>query len=153
MLKKSKDLIAAQLNQGASPHGLALSCTLGCLLGCFPLMGTTTLLCVAVGVALRLNHPALQLANYAMGPFQLVLIPVYVILGERALGLPPTPLRPDLLVEQFTTSPYDFFVRYGKAGLVATGTWTILAPLAGVVLYFIFRYFFEKTLTRLRRPR
>ena len=152
MLKKSKDLIAAQLTQGASPHGLALSCTLGCLLGCFPLMGTTTLLCVAVGIALRLNHPALQLANYAMGPFQLILIPIYVIVGESVLGWPPTPLRPDLLIQQFTASPYDFLMRYGKAGLVATGTWIVLAPIAGVVLYFIFRYFFEKTLTRLRRP-
>ena len=151
MWKKFKDLILAQLTQGATPHGLAMSCTLGCLMGCFPLMGTTTLLCVALGIIFRLNHPALQLANYAMGPFQLILIPVYVIVGESLLRLPPTPLRPDLLYQQFMASPYDFFLRYGQAALIATGTWAVLAPLAGVVLYFIFRYFFQKMDTRLRR--
>ena len=150
MWQRFKDIILAQLKQGATPKGLALSCTMGCLLGCFPLMGTTTLLCVGVGLLIRLNHPVLQLANYAMAPFQLLLIPVYLILGEKVLGLEPTPIRPDVLVRLFIEDPMQFLVRYGKAGAVAVGTWCVLAPLAGIILYYLFHAFFKKMLIRMR---
>jgi uncharacterized protein (DUF2062 family) len=72
---------AEWLLEGFSPERLALSLALGFVLGCIPVVGVPTCLCVAVALAFRLNHPAIQAANYAAMPFQVALIAPLVKLG------------------------------------------------------------------------
>jgi uncharacterized protein (DUF2062 family) len=69
------------LRQGISPRRLALTLALGFSIGCIPVVGIPTLLCAALAVALRLNLPAIQAANYAAMPLQLLLIVPFVRLG------------------------------------------------------------------------
>ncbi|MGD0732669.1 MAG: DUF2062 domain-containing protein [Terracidiphilus sp.] len=69
------------LRQGISPRRLALTLSLGFAIGCIPLVGIPTLICAALALALRLNLPAIQAANYAVMPLQLVLIVPFVRLG------------------------------------------------------------------------
>jgi uncharacterized protein (DUF2062 family) len=69
------------LNQGVSPRRLALTLALGFAVGCIPLVGIPTVLCAALALALRLNLPAIQAANYAAMPLQLALIVPFVRLG------------------------------------------------------------------------
>lgn len=71
------------LRQGVSPRRLALTLALGFAVGCIPVVGVPTVLCAALAVALRLNLPAIQAANYAAMPFQLALIVPFVRLGGR----------------------------------------------------------------------
>jgi hypothetical protein len=52
------DALVGLLAQGLTPERLAVSL----VLGLFPVVGVTTLLCLAAGFAFRLNHVALQLA-------------------------------------------------------------------------------------------
>ena len=73
--------IAQWLNQGISPQRLAITLALGFAIGCLPVVGIPTLLCAGVALALGLNQPAIQAANYAAMPFQLALIVPFVRLG------------------------------------------------------------------------
>jgi uncharacterized protein (DUF2062 family) len=70
------------LSQGNSPRRLALTLALGFAVGLFPVVGIPTLLCAGLALALRLNLPAIQMANYVAMPLQLVLIVPFVRLGR-----------------------------------------------------------------------
>ena len=69
------------LRQGISPQRLALTLALGFAIGCIPVIGIPTALCLLVAFGLRLNMPAIQAANYAAMPFQIALIFPFVRLG------------------------------------------------------------------------
>jgi uncharacterized protein (DUF2062 family) len=70
------------LRQGISPRRLALTLSLGFAVGCIPVIGVPTVLCAGLALALRLNLPAIQMANYAAMPVQLALIVPFVRLGK-----------------------------------------------------------------------
>jgi uncharacterized protein (DUF2062 family) len=78
-----KKKAAAWLLEGISPQRLALTLALGFVLGCIPLLGVPTGLCVLLACAFRLNLPAIQAANYVAMPFQLALIVPFARLGGR----------------------------------------------------------------------
>jgi uncharacterized protein (DUF2062 family) len=80
-LTASKSLLIASLQAGISPQRLALTLALGFAIGCLPVIGIPTALCVVVAIALRLNVPAIQAANYLAMPLQLVLILPFVRMG------------------------------------------------------------------------
>jgi uncharacterized protein (DUF2062 family) len=81
-----KRKVAVWLRQGISPRRLALTLALGFAVGCIPVVGIPTLICAALAVALRLNLPAIQAANYAAMPFQIALILPFVRLGGWLSG-------------------------------------------------------------------
>jgi uncharacterized protein (DUF2062 family) len=72
---------AGWLRQGISPQRLALTLALGFAIGCIPVFGIPTVLCAALAFALRLNLPAIQAANYAAMPLQLLLVVPFVRMG------------------------------------------------------------------------
>jgi uncharacterized protein (DUF2062 family) len=74
------------LRQGISPGRLALTLALGFAIGCIPIVGVTTVLCATLALTLRLNQPAIQAANYAAMPLQLILIVPFMRLGKWGLG-------------------------------------------------------------------
>jgi uncharacterized protein (DUF2062 family) len=69
------------LSQGISPQRLALTLALGFAVGCLPMIGIPTALCLLLALGLRLNLPAIQAANYAAMPLQVALIFPFVRLG------------------------------------------------------------------------
>ncbi|HUH64760.1 MAG TPA: DUF2062 domain-containing protein [Terracidiphilus sp.] len=81
--------LAGWLRQGVSPRRLALTLALGFAVGCLPVVGLPTALCVVLALVLRLNLPAIQAANYAVMPLQLVLIAPFVRLGGWLVSLTP----------------------------------------------------------------
>ncbi|WP_109486741.1 DUF2062 domain-containing protein [Occallatibacter savannae] len=70
------------LSQGVSPERLALTLALGFAIGCLPMIGIPTALCLVLALGLRLNVPAIQAANYAAMPLQVALIFPFVRLGQ-----------------------------------------------------------------------
>ncbi|MEI9969353.1 MAG: DUF2062 domain-containing protein [Terracidiphilus sp.] len=72
---------ASLLSLGISPRRLALTLALGFAVGCIPVIGIPTVLCAGLALALRLNQPAIQAANYAAMPLQFALIIPFVRLG------------------------------------------------------------------------
>jgi len=81
------------LRQGMSPRRLALTLALGLAVGCIPVIGVPTLLCAALALVLRLNQPAIQVANYAAMPLQLLLIVPFMRLGKWMFAMSPAYLR------------------------------------------------------------
>jgi len=82
-MNRMKSRLALWLRQGISPRRLALTLALGFAVGCIPVVGIPTVLCAGLALALRLNLPAIQAANYAAMPLQLLLIVPFVRLGGR----------------------------------------------------------------------
>ena len=73
--------VAVWLLQGISPSRLALTLALGFAIGCFPVVGIPSALCALLALALKLNLPAIEAANYLVMPLQLALIVPFVRLG------------------------------------------------------------------------
>jgi uncharacterized protein (DUF2062 family) len=86
-LDSMKRKAAVWLRQGISPRRLALTLSLGFAIGCIPVVGIPTLVCAALALALRLNQPAIQAANYAVMPLQVLLIVPFMRLGGRLLTI------------------------------------------------------------------
>lgn len=135
IFKKVRELIGVQLRQGVSPQGLALTCSIAAVLATFPIVGATTLVCILIGVALKLNQPLMQTVNYLMTPVHLLLLPIFVKIGEWLVGAEPISLNPQAMMHELMTDWRLFLSDYGLAGLHAILAWCLLAPVAGVLLY------------------
>jgi uncharacterized protein (DUF2062 family) len=83
--------VAAWLCKGVTPFRLALTLALGFAIGCIPVLGIPTVLCAGLALGFGLNLPAIQAANYAAMPLQLVLILPFVRLGQRIFAWGPHP--------------------------------------------------------------
>lgn len=128
--------IVAQLRQGITPEKMALTIALGLMLGVFPVLGTTTLLCGLVAVVLRLNQPMIQLVNYFVYPMQLALIiPVYRA-GEILFFKTPLPLSIPSLFERFEADFGQFLRDFGMIAAQGIVVWCLLAPVVVAALYF-----------------
>ncbi len=139
------------LRQGLTPHKLALSLALGVALSCFPVFGTTTILCAIVAVAFRLNLPAIQVGNYLALPLQLALFIPFMRLGERILRAPRFPLSPEQLLVMAKTRP-DKTMRLLLSGQWhAILGWIVVAPGIALVAYWIARPLTQLLLDRANR--
>jgi uncharacterized protein (DUF2062 family) len=127
--------IRGLLRQGLSPEGIALSLAFGLAAGIFPVIGATTLLGLAFGAIMRLNQPALQLANWLAHPLQLLLILPLVRLGEWVAGVPPTPFAVSDVVARVATDPVDAIATYGMTGLHGILGWVTVLPFVVLGLY------------------
>lgn len=132
-------VIVAQLRQGITPDKIALTLALGAVLATFPILGSTTLLCGAAAVALRLNQPIIQLANWLCYPLQLLLLIPFYRLGEWLFGTPHLSLSIPQMVQRFDAGPLQFVRDFGVIALGGIGAWCVIAPLAAALLYLCLR--------------
>lgn len=136
--------VIAQLAQGTTPSKIALAIAFGVTLGLFPLLGTTTMLALGVGVMLKLNQPVLQVFRELTYPLQLATILFFMRAGESLFGAVHVPLSISMMMEQFFANPGKFLTDYGMIGLYGVVVWLLLAPLLIGVIYFISRPLVEK---------
>jgi uncharacterized protein (DUF2062 family) len=122
------------LRQGVSPRRLALTLALGFAVGCFPVVGIPTALCALLALALRLNLPAMQAANYLVMPLQLVLIVPFVRLcGWLLASGPNQAIKAGMLLH---TSPLELMSTMGALAGHAMLAWLILAIPAVALMTF-----------------
>ncbi|MFN3696956.1 MAG: DUF2062 domain-containing protein [Pseudobdellovibrio sp.] len=134
MFNKLKTVIVEQLKQGVTVQKLTQSVVIGILVGCFPLLGFTTLLAALFGFYLKLNQVVIQTTNYLMYPVQIILIPFYIKFGSLFVQTDkPISIRPDLLIEEFLVAPIAFLENFIWIGLVAILLWSVMS----LILYFI----------------
>ena len=127
--------LGALLRTGHTPEKIALSVALGITFGLFPIFGTTTLLCLVGAVALRLNHPAIQITNQLMYPIQIPLMVVFIRLGESMLGVAPIPFSATLMMAELRANPAVLVERFGTAGLHGILGWALVAPVVASLTY------------------
>ena len=124
------------LRQGMTPRRLAVTLALGLAVGCIPVVGITTLLCAALALAFGLNQPAIQAANYAVMPAQIVLIVPFVRLGGwlfRAHGQ-----QPITTTQLLHTSPLHMAGGIGVMAAEALVAWIVVAVPVVMLLTFAF---------------
>jgi uncharacterized protein (DUF2062 family) len=127
--------VMALLRQGLTPEGVSLSLAFGVAAGLFPVIGATTMLGLLLGVVLRLNVPALQLANWLAYPLQIALIIPLVRLGEWLVGAPPVTFSVVQVVASMSADPVGTLGRYGMTGLHGILGWLAVLPIVILVLY------------------
>lgn len=134
--RRVRDPILAQLTQGVTPQKIALTLALGGVLGIFPILGASTLLCAAAAFALRLNQPIIQLLNYLMYPLQVLLLIPFYRAGEALFGATPVPIADVAdLVRRFGAGPWQFVLDYGRVGLYGIVAWSLVAPATAILAY------------------
>jgi uncharacterized protein (DUF2062 family) len=116
---------AVWLRQGISPRRLALTLALGFAIGCIPVIGIPTALCALLAVALRLNLPAIQAANYAVMPLQLALIFPFVRLGAWLFSSPGR--HSAVAAQSIRIAWWELLTRLGGAAGHALVAWVIVA--------------------------
>jgi uncharacterized protein (DUF2062 family) len=131
------DPIAAQLTQGITPEKIALTLALGSAFALFPILGTTTILCLIVGISLRLNQPIIQIVNALCTPLHLPVIYGMVRLGNLLFNVPYSHLGIRMMNHMLWDDPREFFEKFGMTALHAIAAWAVIAPF-WIVLVYIF---------------
>ena len=131
--------IAALLSQGITPQKIALSIAIGAIVGVFPVLGTTTVLCTLAAAALRLNLVAIHTVHYAMTPVQVLLIIPFVRVGEHLLGVPPQPLSVAEGMDLIAQGALHAVIVLWDAIVHAVIGWLAIGPLAIALFYWAAR--------------
>jgi uncharacterized protein (DUF2062 family) len=141
------DPIAAQLTQGITPQKVALTVAVGTALALFPILGTTTLLCIVAGVLLRLNQPIIQIINALCTPIHLPVIYCEFRIGNWLFGTS-TPHMAALMNHLLWSDPREFIERFGLSALHAIAAWSIVAPFWIAVTYAVALPVFREALRK-----
>jgi len=126
--------ILALLRMGATPRSLAWSIAAGVLIGINPVVGSTTLICLAVTIRFRLNVVAAQIANHAMFPLELALVVPFIRLGSRVFHTAAMPLAPHLLLEEARRAPLTLIRKLWMWEWHAFVLWAAIALVAAPLL-------------------
>jgi len=128
--------IVELLRQGITPEKIALSIALGAVLGIFPVLGSTTILCTAAAFILRLNLPAIQVVNYLTYPLQLILFLPFLQAGSRITGTAPITLSMKGVFGMIKSDPWNLIKMLWSASLGAMAIWMVMSPLVIAAIYF-----------------
>jgi uncharacterized protein (DUF2062 family) len=129
------ELTLAQLRQGITPRKIALTIALGMALGLFPILGTTTVLCLLTGVLLQLNQPLIQAVSWLAWPLQIPGIYFFIRVGDWLTNAPHVPFSLTALLAAFNDSPVRFVQQFGLMGLRGVLAWALIAPPLAFLLY------------------
>ena len=141
--------VLALLRQGVTPQSIALGLACGTVIGVFPVLGTTTILCTLAALALRLNLVAVHMVHFLMTPVQLVLIIPFVRVGEALIGAPAEPLSIAAGLELISQGPWHAAVILWSAIVHAVIGWLAIGPLALYLLYRLLRPLLVRAARRL----
>ncbi|HFA51623.1 MAG TPA: DUF2062 domain-containing protein [Bacteroidetes bacterium] len=139
LFKKIKTVI----QQGTSPRALALSATIGLVLGVFPVLGITTWAITIIALRFRLNLVLMMSLSYLMWPVQVALIIPFLRFGEWLWEVPPFPLSLEKIQAAFEASFFGAITELWDANLCAVWGWLTAAVPIGVVAYFLLERIFD----------
>ena len=123
------------LKQGLTPHELALTIAVGSILGIFPVLGLTSLLCTLAAVLLRLNLPAIQSVNWLMSAIQISLLIPFTHAGAWLFGGTGIMLNLNEVIVLLRTDFMGTVAQFMGAVLRGVAVWSIIAVPVGVTLY------------------
>lgn len=143
--------IVELLKVGATPEGLAWSLAVGAVVGVNPLLGSTTVLALALAAVLRLNVVASQISNHALYPLELLLFPVWVKLGSLIFGTPGLPLTKKALFDAARHHPWATTRALWMWEWHALVVWVVFAAMAAPVIQLALRPVLRRMLAKLER--
>jgi uncharacterized protein (DUF2062 family) len=125
------------LTQGITPEKIALSLAFGIMLGIFPVVGTTTLLCLVAALLFRLNVPAVQLVNFLVYPLWVALLIPFIRLGERMFGAPPLAMTGTQILALAHADLLHSVRILWLTAVRAAAAWLLVGPLGILLIYLI----------------
>jgi hypothetical protein len=136
---------------GASPEKLAWSIAAGLLIGINPILGSTTILCLALAFVFRLNVPASQLGNHIVYPLELLLIIPFIRGGSRIFHTEPMPLSANQLLNAAREHPVDLTRQLWLWEWHAFLLWAAIAVVAIPVIALTLTPLLSRLVTRVQR--
>jgi uncharacterized protein (DUF2062 family) len=115
------------LRMGITPEKIALSLAFGMVLGTFPVLGSTTILCTLAVFLFGLNCPAIQIVNYFVYPVQLALLVPLLRAGRILFRAAPLPFKLADILTMIRVSPGGAIRVLWIATLHAIVAWLIAA--------------------------
>ena len=129
------------LKTGITPGRLALGLTIGIIIGTFPLLGTHTIMGIALALVFRLNQVAVNLGVWASMPLYVSILYPSLRLGEKMLGV--SPLEWNQFYNDFTSimSGWQFFkdtlTKYSISLIHLHLGWLLITVLWALPMYYI----------------
>lgn len=143
--------ILALLRRGATPEKLAWSLAAGVLIGLNPILGSTTLLCLAVAFLFRLNIVASQITNHLAYPLQIILLIPFIRLGSRIFHTAAMPLSANDLLHAARTGPLQLARDLWLWESHALVVWAVLAAVLTPILALALTPILRRLLTRVQQ--
>jgi uncharacterized protein (DUF2062 family) len=141
--------ILALLRMGASPEKLAWSIAAGLLIGINPILGSTTILCLALAFLFRLNIAASQIGNHLVYPLEVILIIPFIRMASRIFHTAPMPLSASRLMEAARNHPLDLSRQLWTWEWHAFVLWAVVAVVAIPIVALALTPFLRKLLSRI----
>ena len=148
-LKGFVRLVKSLLSQGLTPDGISLAITLGFAGALFPILGTTSVVCLFLGAVFRLNHAIMQSINWLAMPVHVALILPFLHLGEKIFHAVPVSLSLTQLAEAFHRSPGLFLARFSLSFVHAITGWMIVMPFFVLASHLLLRAVLRRYARRL----
>jgi uncharacterized protein (DUF2062 family) len=123
------------LRQGVTPEKIALSLALGVVLGVFPVLGSTTALCMLAAITFQLNLPAIQLVNFFVYPLQIALLIPLFRAGEKLFRAPHLPLSVPQIYAMIHSDMGNAIRSLWATTWHAILVWCLVAPLFTAAIY------------------
>jgi uncharacterized protein (DUF2062 family) len=132
------------LLQGTSPKMLAIGIAGAVVIGLFPVIGSTTLLCTIFALSFRLNLPLIQLVNYSIFPLQLMLIIPLMKLGEIIFGFEKLKYGITEIIAMINNDTLHAIAVLWNVTMQAIGAWLLFAPLFAFLVYLVMHPILKK---------
>ena len=142
--KYFNEILTQALKQGITPNKLAITCALGMVIGIFPIMGASTLICFILSIIFRLNIPVMQLVNYVVIGLQVICIVPFIKFGKYLFGLPGLSYSQDELIWLFQNDFWKLLKDSSVAFAGGVGAWLLVSIPIFFALYFPFLFLFTK---------
>ncbi|MGD9032742.1 MAG: DUF2062 domain-containing protein [Desulfobacteraceae bacterium] len=127
--------IIALLKQGITPEKIALSLALGIVLGIFPVLGSTTLLCTLAALLFRLNLPAIQIVNVVIYPLQLAFLLPFYRAGEWLFNAQHLPISVQEIIAMIDKDVWGAILFLWDTTVHAIGAWFLVGSAMTLILY------------------
>jgi uncharacterized protein (DUF2062 family) len=129
---------------GFTNEKLAFSLTIGILVGCFPIIGTTTVLGVLLAALFRQNLAVIQSLNWIMAPVQLILILPLIRFGAVLFNASSQKIQLHLIVHAFDQGILHGITFLGILSIYAIIAWVLFAIPVGAACYFTIFYLLNR---------
>jgi uncharacterized protein (DUF2062 family) len=131
------------IQKGLTKKKLVISITLGLLGGIFPVLGTTTVLCIGLALIFRGNHAIVQLVNWLVYPLQILFLIPFLKFGSDIFGGPEFNLSINQVISAFQTGFFKGLEMIGMAHFYGVIAWLIVSIPIGLILLLLLNLFYD----------
>jgi uncharacterized protein (DUF2062 family) len=136
--------ILGLLKQGISPEKIAMSMSCGIVMGLFPIVGITSLLCIVTAFFFNLNQAMTQLFNWLAYPLQIVLIIPFFRFGSFLFHTEPITVTVHHVIDSYRADFWGTIHLLEEITLHAAVAWLIICIPLGIILYLTFKPLLQK---------